>query len=121
MQTTIAIHDLEVYAYHGVPAAEREVGHRLLVDVELVVEELAGETDSIDGTVDYAEVANMVRDVILESSVQTLEFLCSKVTHALVATFPAIVGGTISIAKPYPPMPCIVAEVRVTREFSAED
>ncbi|MFZ4509220.1 MAG: dihydroneopterin aldolase, partial [Fimbriimonas sp.] len=41
---------LDVYAFHGVPDAEREVGHRYRADLTLEVDEDASATDQIDGT-----------------------------------------------------------------------
>lgn len=117
MSTTIAIHDLEIYAYHGVPQAEREIGHRLLIDIEFELSEKASETDAISDTVNYAAVAGLIAKVVGEESVRTLEFLCRKISKALRESYPMIQSGTISIAKPMPPMPFIAAEVRVTVQF----
>jgi dihydroneopterin aldolase len=58
---TIEISGLSLYTHHGVSEAEREVGQRLVLDLRLDVGETdATVTDSIEDTVDYAEVCQLV-------------------------------------------------------------
>ncbi|MFI5037643.1 MAG: dihydroneopterin aldolase, partial [Solirubrobacterales bacterium] len=57
---TIEITGLSLYTHHGVSEAEREVGQRLVIDLRLDVGETdATVTDSIEDTVDYAEVCQL--------------------------------------------------------------
>ena len=69
---------LSLYTHHGVSEAEREVGQRLVLDLRLDVGETdATVTDSIEDTVDYAEVCQLVALVAQQRSHKTLERLCS--------------------------------------------
>ena len=71
---TIEISGLSLYTHHGVSDAEREVGQRLVIDMRLDVGETdATVTDSIEDTVDYAEVCQLVALVAQQPSHKTLE------------------------------------------------
>src|SRR3712207_9432597 len=49
---TVEIHGLSLYTHHGVTAAEREIGQRLLIDLSLEVGEVdATVTDLVEDTV----------------------------------------------------------------------
>ena len=55
-EVTIEITGLSLYTHHGVSAAEREVGQRLVLDLRLEVGECdATVTDMVDDTVDYGD------------------------------------------------------------------
>ncbi len=66
---TIEITGLSLYTHHGVTAAEREIGQRLLIDLTLEVGEVdATVTDLVEDTVDYGEVCNTVSLVAQQRS-----------------------------------------------------
>ena len=63
----IRLHNMVFYAYHGVYGAERELGQRFEVDVELETDlQAAGRADDIDLAVDYQNVYTLVRDIVEE-------------------------------------------------------
>jgi dihydroneopterin aldolase len=73
---TIEITGLSLYTHHGVSEAEREVGQRLVIDVRLDLGESdATATDSIDDTVDYAQVCQLIALIAQQRSHATLERL----------------------------------------------
>src|SRR5260221_6687527 len=85
---TIEITGLSLYTHHGVSEAEREVGQRLVIDLRLDVGETdATVTDSIQDTVDYAEVCQLVALVAQQRSHRTLERLCSTIADRLLADY----------------------------------
>src|SRR5829696_3621283 len=83
---TIEIEGLSLYTNHGVTAAEREIGQRLLVDVTLEVGEVdATVTDMVEDTVDYGQVCTTVALVAQQRSYKTLERLCTAMADRLLA------------------------------------
>ena len=81
---TIEITGLSLYTHHGVSEAEREVGQRLVLDLRLDVGECdATVTDSIEDTVDYGEVCQLVALVAQQRSYKTLERLCTAIADRL--------------------------------------
>lgn len=110
---TIEINGLSLYTHHGVTAAEREVGQRLVLDLRLDVGESdATVTDRVEDTVDYAEVCQLVALVAQQRSYQTLERLCAALADRLLADF-QLEGVWVKAAKPEPPIPLPVEEVSV--------
>src|SRR5271156_5546520 len=83
-EVTVEITGLSLYTHHGVTEAEREVGQRLVLDLRLDVGETdATVTDSIEDTVDYAEVCQLVALIAVQRSHKTLERLCSTIADRL--------------------------------------
>jgi 7,8-dihydroneopterin aldolase/epimerase/oxygenase len=110
---TIEITGLSLYTHHGNTAAEREVGQRLVIDLRLDVGETdATVTDSIEDTVDYAEVCQLVALVAQQRSHRTLERLCSSIAERLLSDYD-LEGVWVKAAKPEPPIPLTVDEVSV--------
>jgi 7,8-dihydroneopterin aldolase/epimerase/oxygenase len=110
---TIEIAGLSLYTHHGVSEAEREVGQRLVFDLRLDVGETdATVTDSIEDTVDYAEVCQLVALVAQQRSHKTLERLCSTIADRLLSDYD-LEGVWVKAAKPEPPIALSVEEVSV--------
>ena|SRR5215210_6161721 len=112
-EVTIEISGLSLYTNHGVTAAEREIGQRLVLDLRLEVGECdATVTDMVEDTVDYAVVCQRVALVAQQRSYRTLERLCSAVADRLLADFDAE-EVWVKATKPEPPIPLSVEEVSV--------
>jgi 7,8-dihydroneopterin aldolase/epimerase/oxygenase len=110
---TIEISGLSLYTHHGVTDAEREVGQRLVIDVRLDVGEAdATATDSIEDTVDYAEVCQLIALIAQQRSHNTLERLCSTIANRLLADYD-VEGVWVKASKPEPPIALSVDEVSV--------
>jgi dihydroneopterin aldolase len=110
---TIEISGLSLYTHHGVSAAEREVGQRLVLDLRLDVGKSdATVTDELEDTVDYGEVCQLVALVAQQRSYRTLERLCGAIADRLIADF-EVEAVWVKAAKPEPPIPLPVEEVSV--------
>lgn len=109
----IEIAGLSLYTHHGVGAAERELGQRLLLDVSMELDRCAATvTDDLEDTVDYGAVCREVAEAAQERSYRTLERLCAAVADRVVDRYgPDTV--TVRAAKPHPPIPMAVEEVAV--------
>jgi len=112
-EVTIEVRGLSLYTHHGVSAAEREVGQRLVLDIRLEVGDCdATVTDMVEDTVDYGEVCNTVSLVAQQRSYKTLERLCSAVADRLLDEYSAD-EVWVKAAKPEPPIALPVEEVSV--------
>jgi dihydroneopterin aldolase len=110
---TIEISGLSLYTHHGVSAAEREVGQRLVLDLRLDIGQSdATATDSIEDTVDYGEVCNIVALLAQQRSHKTLERLCSVIADRLLNEY-ELEGVWVKASKPEPPIALSVDEVSV--------
>lgn len=119
MRDRIRVLGLEFHGFHGVPAPERELGHRYRVDVELELDlRAAGETDDVQATVDYAAAARAVVEEGTGPSVRLVETLAERIAARLLREFPPVEAVEVEVAKLHPPAPLPIqaAAVRIRRE-----
>jgi 7,8-dihydroneopterin aldolase/epimerase/oxygenase len=110
---TIEITGLSLYTHHGESDAEREVGQRLVFDLRLDVGHTdATVTDSLEDTVDYADVCQLVALVAQQRSHRTLERLCGVIASRLLADY-ELESVWVKASKPEPPIALSVDEVSV--------
>jgi 7,8-dihydroneopterin aldolase/epimerase/oxygenase len=110
---TVEITGLSLYTQHGVSEAERELGQRLVIDVEFELADCdAVVTDRVEDTVDYADVCQQVALAAQERSYKTLERLCNAIAERLMDRYSAD-SVRVKAAKPEPPIPLPVEEVSV--------
>ena len=110
---TIEVRGLSLYTHHGVTAAERDVGQRLIFDVTFDVDDCAATmTDDVDDTIDYGDVCQFIALAASERSFKTLEALCSSIADRLIERYGAT-SVSVRAAKPEPPIPLPVEEVAV--------
>ncbi len=120
-EVTIEVTGLSLYTHHGVTAAEREIGQRLVLDIRMEVGECdATVTDMVEDTVDYGEVVSDVALVAQQRSYKTLERLCSAIADRLLDRF-AAEEVWVKAAKPEPPIALPVQEVSVEVWRTARD
>ncbi len=104
MTFTIEINDMRIHAHHGVMEQERRVGNLFEVTVHLTYPVANEEvTDSLDGTINYAEVTDIIRLTMAEPS-QLLEHVAFRLRNSLTARFPQITSGMVRVAKLTPPL-----------------
>ncbi|HTN26088.1 MAG TPA: dihydroneopterin aldolase [Solirubrobacteraceae bacterium] len=110
---TVEVNGLSLYTHHGVTAAEREIGQRLILDIRMELGEAdATVTDRLEDTVDYARVCEVAALVATQRSDKTLERLCAAIADRLLRDFDAQVVS-VKAAKPEPPIPLSVDDVSV--------
>ncbi len=110
---TVEVNGLSLYTHHGVSAAEREVGQRLILDLRLELGEAdATVTDRLEDTVDYAKVCEIAALVATQRSDRTLERLCTAVADRLLNDFD-VQAVSVKVSKPEPPIPLPVEDVSV--------
>lgn len=110
---TIEVRGLSLYTHHGMTAAEREVGQRLVFDISFDVLDCAATvTDDVEDTIDYGDVCQFVALAASERSLKTLEALCSSIADRLIERYGAN-AVSVRAAKPEPPIPLPVEEVAV--------
>ena len=103
--------------HHGVSPAEKEIGQRIEVDVELHLDlAAAGAADDPAAAVDYARVYDRVRAVVEERRFSLLEAVAEAVAAEILAGWKAA-RVMVRVRKPNPPVGGIVdcAEVEVVR------
>ena len=96
----IILHNMVFRGRHGVHPAERELGQRFEVDVELDLDlERAMASDALRDTVDYGRAYSIVREEVEEHQYQLLEALAGAIVNRLLAELP-IFGVCVRVRKP---------------------
>lgn len=117
MTGTIEINKLKLFARHGVFREERELGNKFEVTVHLNYPiEHAMKSDDLAQTLNYAEVVDVIREVMSVPSL-LLEHVAYRLHAAIMTRYPAVTGGTIRIAKLNPPIQAEMQDVAVKIEF----
>ena len=77
----VEVHGLEVFGHHGAGEHERRDGQAFLVDVTLQVPEPRG--DTLDATLDYRRVRDVVRSVNESQSFRLIETLAAAIADSI--------------------------------------
>lgn len=104
MSSKIYLRNVRFHAFHGVLPQERIVGNDYLVNLVLDYDfSSAMQTDELQGTLNYAEVYQKVREEMTVPS-KLLEHVAGRIAHRLFSDFPEIQKLQLSITKVNPPM-----------------
>ncbi len=112
----IRLQGIDVYAHHGVHPAERELGQRFVIDVDLWsdLSESASQ-DSLKKALDYTAVHRRICEVAATTSFHLIEALALQLCQGLLAEFP-LERVVVTVQKPNPPIPNFLGKVSVTFE-----
>lgn len=112
---TMSLKGIEVFARHGVYEAERKLGQRFVVDIDLELADCpGGETDELDDTVNYASLADVAAEVVSGPPVALLEHLASKLADAALRHDERISAISVTVRKPHVAIPHQIEDARVT-------
>jgi len=84
----ITIEGVDVLGHHGVDEAERKIGHRVIIDVDMWLD-LSGAVvaDDIHKTVNYEEACSLIEQVAGQEEFLLLESLASELGDRLLERF----------------------------------
>lgn len=104
MSSKIYLRNVRFHAFHGVLPQEGIVGNDYLVNLVLDYDfSSAMKTDELQGTLNYAEVYQKVREEMAVPS-KLLEHVAGRIAHRLFSDFLEIQKLQLSITKVNPPM-----------------
>lgn len=104
MSSKIYLRNVRFHAFHGVLPQEGIVGNDYLVNLMLDYDfSSAMKTDDLQGTLNYAEVYQKIREEMAVPS-KLLEHVAGRIAHRLFSDFPEIQKLQLSITKVNPPM-----------------
>ena len=110
---SVEVTGLSLFTHHGVTAAEREIGQRLILDLRFDAGACdATVTDRVEDTVDYARACEVVALEAQRRSYKTLEALCAAVADKLLDAFETT-EVWVKATKPEPPIALPVESVSV--------
>ncbi len=113
----IVLSGIECYAYGGVSDAEKEIGQRYRVDLQLFVDtSTAARTDDIVDAVHYGRVHDTVVSCLRKARFNLLETAADRVAQSMLQGFP-VRRVTVRLSKLLPPIDGVVeaAAVEISR------
>ncbi|MGH3656511.1 MAG: dihydroneopterin aldolase [Micromonosporaceae bacterium] len=120
MTDSISLTGLRVRGHHGVYDFERANGQEFVVDVVLEVDtRRAADSDDLDDTANYGELADRLVAVVAGEPVNLLETLASRLA-AVCLSYPGVRATEVTVHKPQAPIAHEFADVsvRIRREAS---
>ena len=100
--------------YHGVLDSEKQTGQPFFVDITMFTDfTQATATDNVAHTVNYAEVAEVIREIVTAESLDLIETLAERIASAVLEKFP-LLAVELTVHKPKAPIEVTFADVSVT-------
>jgi 7,8-dihydroneopterin aldolase/epimerase/oxygenase len=118
----ILIEQLEVHAYHGWHAHEKEFGQPFTVDLELeadIAQEAA--SDDLHDALDYAAIVRTTRKLFVEKRYKLVEAAAASLARGLLSQFTRVRAVEIRVRKLKPPIPERIAAVGVKLRMERAD
>jgi dihydroneopterin aldolase len=115
---TVILSGIECYAYGGVSEAERAIGQRYRIDLELFLDTRpAAASDAIEDAVHYGHVHDAAVTVLRSRSFNLLESAADRIAVSILEQFP-VDRVKVRLSKLLPPIDGVVASaaVEITRD-----
>jgi dihydroneopterin aldolase len=101
----ILLNGLIFFGKHGCHDAEKQLGQKFTVDIELECDlTAASHSDALEDTVDYVAVYNAAKEIIEGPSVQLLEVLAQRIADFALQD-PKVLSAWVRIRKPHVALP----------------
>lgn len=112
----ISLYGIDIYAHHGVHPAERELGQRFVIDLDLWSDfSAAADSDSLADALDYTAVHRHVTEATASTTFHLIEALAGHICRLLLQEF-ALEKVSVTVRKPNPPIPNFLGTACVTLE-----
>lgn len=109
----IILSGMEFFGYHGALPAERELGQRFVIDVEIACDlEAAGRSDDLSKSVDYSEVFELVARIATGEPCRLIESVAERIAQEILQRF-AVDEVLVRVKKPQAPLKGIFSWVAV--------
>ena len=102
------------FGFHGLLEHERVNGQDFFVDVVLNLDLLeVSQSDSIDETVNYAEITDLVVSEITTNPVSLIERLAGRIAQRILDSYSRVNSVAVTVHKPQAPVSASVKDVAV--------
>ena len=120
MKDEIIISGLKIFAWHGVYEDEKEKGQNFIVNARLFLDtSMAGESDSLEDSVDYGKVCLFINDFMRINRFNLLEAVANQMARKIMVRFPMTQSVELEVMKPEAPIPLPFenVSVKITRSW----
>jgi dihydroneopterin aldolase len=118
----IKLTNIVFYAHHGYYEAERELGQRFELDIEVTCD-LSGpaKTDDLHKTIDYQKVFALAKDSFENSKFKLLETVAERIVYQILQAFPEVSAVLIRVRKPHVPLKGFLDHIEIEIERTQDD
>jgi dihydroneopterin aldolase len=110
----ISLSGIDVYAHHGVLPAERELGQRFIIDVQLFADcSRAALEDDLGHALDYSRAHQLICEATAATSFRLIEALAGHLCAVLLENLP-LERVVLTVQKPNPPIANFLGRAAVT-------
>lgn len=114
MSDQILLTGIHGFGYHGLFEHERTNGQDFFVDVVLNVDlHAASQSDSIDDTVNYAEITDLVVLEITTNPVSLIEKLAGGIAERILLSYSRVESVSVTVHKPQAPVSASLKDIAV--------
>ena len=101
----IRLEGMVFYGFHGVDAAEKSLGQRFMVDVEIECDlRKPGRTDDLHDTVNYSHVYGIARQVLEGPSKNLIEAVAEEIARRIAESCNGVEAIRVRVRKPDAPI-----------------
>ena len=114
----IRLKNIVFYAHHGYYKAERELGQKFEIDIEVGCDlSESARTDDLEKTIDYSRIYNIAKEAFEHYKFKLLESVAEKIASEIL-NIKEILFVTIKVRKPHVPMNGLLdfVEVEINRK-----
>ncbi|APF18460.1 dihydroneopterin aldolase [Caldithrix abyssi DSM 13497] len=114
----IRLKNMIFYAHHGYYEAERELGQKFEVDMEIQCDfKEAASSDDLKRTIDYRKIYKIAKDIFENSKFKLIETVAERIAEK-VLEMPGIQNILIRVRKPHVPLNGLLdyVEIEIFRE-----
>ena len=114
MSDQILLVGIHGFGYHGLFEHERTNGQDFYIDLALDVDlRAASMSDSIEDTVSYAEITDLVVIEITTDPVSLIEKLAGRIAECILNSFTKVNSVTVTVHKPQAPVSASLKDIAV--------
>lgn len=101
----IILSNLGFYGYHGVLEAEKTLGQKFFIDMELFLDtKEAGKTDDMNKSVSYADVYEVVKNIVENKRFDLIEAVAENIADEVLNKFSLLNSVMVRVKKPEAPV-----------------
>lgn len=111
----ITLTGIRGHGYHGVLPDEKRAGQIFVVDAVLGLDlSDAGDSDDLERTVHYGEIAELIHHNIVSDPVDLIETVAERTAKLILKNYPLVQQVEVTIHKPHAPITVPFGNVAVT-------
>jgi 7,8-dihydroneopterin aldolase/epimerase/oxygenase len=105
----IRLKNASFYAFHGVANGEQDLGAKYEVDFEAQLDfSKAGRNDSLNDTLSYEEVYNLIKEIICKKKYYLIEKVTYRISEEIFNKYSQIEKLSVKVRKYHPPVKGVV-------------